>query len=132
MCGIHFQEIMTPVKKILVVDDVGINRLIPGMILRPFGYQVCEVSSGEEAIAQLQTTDFDLVLLDLSMSGLTGRDVLNAQLQNAKSPCPLFVAYTTVASEAHEEQLLAMGFDRVLAKPAKTLNLLALVKELVT
>ena len=30
-------------KIILVVDDVGINRLIPGMILRPFDYEVIDV-----------------------------------------------------------------------------------------
>ena len=122
---------MTAVKKILVVDDVGINRLIPGMILRPFGYEVREVPNGEEAIVQLQSQDFDLVLLDLSMPGLTGGDVLAAQAQNTRVNQPVFVAYTAVDSDEHAQKLLDMGFDQVLAKPAKTVQLLAMVKDLV-
>jgi TatD DNase family protein len=48
--------------EILVVDDVGINRLIPGMILRPFGYEVREVPNGEEAIVQLQSQDLPVLI----------------------------------------------------------------------
>lgn len=121
---------MMAVQKILVVDDVGINRLIPGMILRPFGYAVHEVPNGQDALAQLQTEAFDLVLLDLSMPGVHGSEVLSAQAQNPSEKKPFFVAYTAIESDDQVQQLLSMGFDRVLAKPAKTVQLLYLVNEL--
>lgn len=117
-------------KKILVVDDVGINRLIPGMILRPFGYEVLEVSDGLEAIAVLDDVTVDLVLLDLTMPGLTGLDVLAAQNKKTESPRPIFVAYTAIASDAQAQFLIDSGFERVLKKPAKTISLLNMVREI--
>lgn len=118
-------------KKILVVDDVGINRLIPGMILRPFGYEVIEASDGASAINLLSINAVDLVLLDLTMPGLTGVDVLASQIKSPITERPLFVAYTSIESDEHAAYLLSVGFDRVLNKPAKTLILLKLVRELI-
>ena len=43
-------------KSILVVDDNGINRLLPGLILRPFGWDVHEADGGLAAIEILKTT----------------------------------------------------------------------------
>jgi DNA-binding MarR family transcriptional regulator len=38
---------------ILVVDGIGINRLLPGLILRPFGFKVLECVSGERSLKDL-------------------------------------------------------------------------------
>lgn len=118
-------------KIILVVDDVGINRLIPGMILRPFGYEVIEVSDGASAINLLSNIVVDLVLLDLTMPGLTGMDVVASQIKSSITERPVFVAYTSIESDEQAAYLLSAGFDRVLKKPAKTINLLNLVRELI-
>ncbi len=118
-------------KIILVVDDVGINRLIPGMILRPFGYEVIEVSDGASAINLLSNIVVDLVLLDLTMPGLTGMDVVASQIKSPITERPVFVAYTSIESDEQAAYLLSVGFDRVLKKPAKTINLINLVRELI-
>lgn len=121
---------MQQLKKILVVDDVGVNRLIPGMILRPFGYEVHEVASGEAAIDWLTQHAAHLVLLDLNMPGVTGQQVLASQSQMPVAARPLFVAYTAIDSPAHEQALLSAGFDHVLKKPATTVVLVDLVQAL--
>ena len=41
-------------KSILVVDDNGINRLLPGLILRPFGWEVYEADGGLAALKILE------------------------------------------------------------------------------
>jgi CheY-like chemotaxis protein len=116
------------VKTILVVDDNGINRLVPGLILRPFGWEVYEVGGGADAIEILKNVQVSCVLLDISMPEVAGRDVLkalrgNEQLRNLK-----VIAYTAYAQLSDVEKLLAEGFDAVLIKPLTSIKLLNLLK----
>lgn len=61
-------------EKILVVDDESLQREIAGQILQFLGYRVDRVGSGEEAIAYLNETPADLVLIDMLMApGINGR-----------------------------------------------------------
>jgi CheY-like chemotaxis protein len=117
-------------KAILVVDDNGINRLLPGLILRPFGWEVREVDGGGAALEILKTFQVSYVLLDISMPEVTGRDVLrdlrcNEQLRDLK-----IVAYTAYAQLSDVENLLAEGFDAVLIKPLTSFKLLNVIKNI--
>lgn len=117
-------------KAILVVDDNGINRLLPGLILRPFGWEVREVDGGAAAIEILKIFHVSCVLLDISMPEVTGRDVLkdlrcNEQLRDLK-----IVAYTAYAQSSDVENLLAEGFDAVLIKPLTSFKLLNVLKSI--
>ena len=64
-------------KKILVVDDIEINRTLLSEILRD-SYQILEASDGEQAIGILSsgTEEITLVLLDLLMPGVDGYAVM--------------------------------------------------------
>ena len=62
--------------KILIVDDELSMREFLGILLRKQGYEVTSVSSGEEAVAQVDREFYDVVLTDLKMSGMSGLDVL--------------------------------------------------------
>lgn len=121
---------MTSSRKILVVDDNPVNRLVPGMILRPFGYEVYEATDGSEVMSQLCAQQISLVLLDLSMPEMTGPQALRLirSLNDKRKSLPV-VAYTSVENDAHATELLAMGFDHVLAKPAKSTHLLEKLDE---
>lgn len=117
-------------KAILVVDDNGINRLLPGLILRPFGWEVHEVDGGVAAIETLKTIQVSCVLLDISMPEVTGKDVLkdlrgNEQLRDLK-----IVAYTAYAQSSDVENLLEEGFDAVLIKPLTSFKLLNVLKSI--
>jgi CheY-like chemotaxis protein len=61
---------------ILVVDDNSDHRKGFRILLENGGYSVVECNSGKEALTALETTNFDLMTLDLSMPDVDGFDVL--------------------------------------------------------
>jgi DNA-binding response OmpR family regulator len=64
--------------KILIVDDEDIARLTLAEILRLEGYDIKSVSNGESAVEALRCEPFDVMVLDLKMTGMSGMDVLRA------------------------------------------------------
>ncbi len=115
-------------KTILVVDDNGINRLLPGLILRPFGWDVLEVDSGLAALAILKKTPISCVLLDISMPVVSGLDVLEDLRRDQRFQAIKVVAYTAYAEQEDVSRLLELGFDAVLIKPLTSAKLLDVLK----
>ena len=108
---------MTDPRHALVVDDHPTNRLLAAALLRKLGWTVFEAASGEAALALAAQQSFRLVLLDISMPGLSGEDTC-ARLRAAHStPALHIVAYTAHAFPEDLERLLSVGFDDVLVKP---------------
>src|ERR1700726_2799691 len=68
----------TKERVILVVDDNSDHRKGFRILLESGGYSVVECNSGKEALTALETTNFDLMTLDLSMPDVDGFDVLRA------------------------------------------------------
>jgi len=119
---------MTIPKSILVVDDNGINRLLPGLILRPFGWAVYESESGLDALEKLKTLDAACVLLDISMPDISGLEVLDDLRSNAKYRDLKIVAYTAYATSDDISHLKSRGFDAVLIKPLTSRKLLDILQ----
>ena len=115
---------MQHLKTILVVDDNGSNRLVPGLILRPFGFTVLESASGQEAIELLLHVSVSGVLLDIQMPGLSGLEVLQHIRSDPRHKKTKVIAYTAYASAADVGDLIAQGFDAVLLKPIKSIDLI--------
>lgn len=111
-------------KTILVVDDDGSNRLVPGLILRPFGFTVFESASGEEALDLLLMVVVCAVLLDIQMPGLSGIEVLQRIRSDPRHQKTKVIAYTAYATLNDVGGLIAQGFDAVLLKPIKSIDLL--------
>jgi len=63
--------------KILLVDDEVAFTASMAKLLKVRGYQVSTARSGKEAILQLETENFDVVVLDLKMPGIDGIATLN-------------------------------------------------------
>ena len=63
--------------RLLLCDDSPVERLALGHYLRTSGFQVDEAGDGSTALQFLKNRNFDLLLLDLQMPGLSGFDVLN-------------------------------------------------------
>ena len=111
-------------KSILVVDDNGINRLLPGLILRPFGWTVYEAVGGLEALKALKDMEISCVLLDISMPDISGLEVLKVLRKSLKLQDMKIVAYTGYAQQKDINHLLSLGFDAVLIKPLTSIKLL--------
>lgn len=65
-----------PVRTVLVVDDVADARDMLARLLRLEGYKSLTAADGEEALEAVEKDGPDLVLLDLTMPGMDGLDVL--------------------------------------------------------
>ncbi|MEQ8754105.1 MAG: response regulator [Coleofasciculus sp. G1-WW12-02] len=66
---------------ILIVDDEKNIRLTIAQSLDPLGYQVGTADNGEDALLQLQSQEYDLILLDLKMPGMNGLEVLRRAIE---------------------------------------------------
>ena len=86
---------------LLVVDDNEANRDALSRRLRQHGYEAATASDGMEALTLLPQSNFDLVLLDVEMPGLSGFDVL-AQLRATYSRTQLPVIMVTARSAGED------------------------------
>ena len=66
------------IKKILVVDDyLPTRNLIIETLGQSSQYQITEAENGQEALSLFDETDFDLVISDIMMPGMSGMDLLH-------------------------------------------------------
>lgn len=115
--------------KILVVDDIGTNRLVAATYLKMLNYQTVESTNGPGAIQALQEDDgIDLVLLDINMPGMNGLETLTAiRAEGAERDRIPVIAMTADASERDRILYLQAGMDGYVSKP---INLEALDQEI--
>jgi len=100
---------------ILIVDDEKAQREILVTILRREGYTVADVPGGKEALALLEKGEFDLILTDLKMQGLSGLELMEQVLAANTDQCILMMtAHGTVDSAV--EAMKKGAFD-YLEKP---------------
>jgi len=95
--------------KIIIVDDHAVVRkgLIQILEEKVGVYQVEEASSGEELIQKLKTNDYDVIVLDISMPGKDGLDVLK-YMKSAKIDVPV-LAFSMYPEEQYAIRLLKTG-----------------------
>lgn len=85
--------------RILVADDEKIARENLEYVLKKEGYGVSSVSNGSDAITEIQSSDFDLVITDLRMDGADGIEVLeNAKIKNPYTEVIIVTGYATVSN----------------------------------
>ena len=111
----------------LIVDDIASSRLLAEKYLRLLGWHGVSVASGEEALARTQCEHFGLVLLDISMPGLSGEETC-LRLRALPHGASLYiVAYTAHAFPEERLRFLAGGFDEILVKPVEREALAAVI-----
>jgi DNA-binding NtrC family response regulator len=111
---------------ILVVDDEKGQREILHAILNREGYGVATVPGGREALAALEEKEFDLILTDLKMQGLSGLELMERVLAVNPEQCIIMMtAHGTVDSAV--EAMKKGAFD-YLEKPLEREDLLLTLK----
>jgi two-component system response regulator PilR (NtrC family) len=81
--------------RVLVVDDEATIRLTLGVLLRRVGYTVTTAANGEEALAWLMRRQFDLLLLDFGLPGISGLEVAQYAQAHQPSAVVLFLTGTS-------------------------------------
>ncbi len=109
---------ITPLpNSVLVVDDNKVNRQLARAFLEKDGWVVSEADNGENALAALQANAFRAILLDISMPGQSGIEILLRLRQLPQHQHMHAVAYTAHALEEEKRRILDAGFDDLLIKP---------------
>lgn len=87
--------------KILVVDDSGMSRRTLRKILEPAGHEISEAEEGIVALERYFLDKPDLVLLDLTMTGMYGVEVLN-KLREMDPQARVIIASADIQSSTRE------------------------------
>ena len=118
-------------KKIMVVDDESSLLELVSALMEQEGYEVITAISGQECLEKLKTVKPDLILLDMMMPGMSGREVCEKIRGDPKTK-DLKIAFLTVAkfSETGKETLTKMKVLDYITKPFENEDLTRRVKKM--
>lgn len=114
-----------PVLRVLVADDVAMNRDIACAFIRAAGHSVIVAETGKQAVSAAETADFDVILMDVRMPEMDGLEASRRirALPGSRGHVPI-IALTAQAFSGKVEACRAAGMNGHLAKPFRfdTLN----------
>ena len=103
-------------ERILVVDDdAGVREALSEFLLS-LGYVVVAVENGEEALAEYEKGDFDVVMADLIMPNMDGMELLR-RIRDIKSNEVIFLMITGHPSISTAVEAINRGADDYITKP---------------
>lgn len=104
---------------VLIVEDDEQDRLLVRSVLTEMGFEVKEAVDGVAAKALVESgdEDFSLVVLDLFMPGLDGKELLRNLRQSLSTQSLPVIVLTSSANPRDELELLEAGADDYLVKP---------------
>lgn len=103
--------------RILVAEDNAVNLELLREMLEGLRCEVVEATNGEQALARVEETNPDLILLDINMPKMNGYAVLNRLRQNRKFCGVPVLAVTAYAMKEDQQKVLDAGFNGYLPKP---------------
>ncbi len=111
-------DTMVDTAHVLVVDDEGAIRYSVSKTLQRIGYQVDEAASGEEALEMIARHEYEVILTDIRMPGLSGVDLLK-RIKDI-SPDGIVILMTGYASLGTAVESLRLGAHDYLIKPSSS------------
>lgn len=119
--GLRKEEIQPewvyPDVRILLVDDMEVNRYIFRELAKPWEVTVDLAASGQEALALVRQNSYQMVILDQMMPGMTGLETAKEIRSLTKVP---MILMTADVSDEIRERLPAYGFVDYIFKPVRT------------
>ncbi len=121
---------------VLLAEDNAVNQRLVTRLLEKRGHHVTVVGNGAEAIAVLERTPFDVVLMDVQMPEVDGF-AATAEIRrregeaDAKTPHTPIIALTAHAMKGDEQRCLLAGMDAYLSKPIQIDALVAAIARVV-
>ncbi len=108
---------------LVVEDDVDINNLIT-KTLKNKEFQITQAFSGSEASLQLSICEFDIILLDLMLPGITGEELIKKIRTIKEIPIIVISAKTSLQDKI---KVLNLGADDYITKPFESEEIIARV-----
>lgn len=115
-------------KSVLIVEDEELMREVIKDYFKAAGYEICEASSGTEAVELNEYRDFDIILLDIMLPGLDGYSVCRAVRRTKATPIIMITARSD-----EDDKLIGydVGADDYVTKPFSPKVLLAKANALI-
>lgn len=108
--------------RILVVDDHPVNRTLLVRLLQRSGFIVSQSTNGSDAFTLWQEWQPQLILMDLLMPGMDGREatrLIRATERVARQPPTTIIALTAQTMPIFSRHAHAVGFDDIITKPIR-------------
>ena len=120
-----------PSRRVLIVEDEEYNRLVIESILTRLGYQTDYAADGNDALAKLQASPYDIVFMDWELPGLNGAEVTR-RFRQRETPGrhTLVIATTAYSTPEKRRECLASGMDGFAAKPLSPAKIKATIMNL--
>jgi CheY-like chemotaxis protein len=115
-------------KSILAIEDNPDNMELFAWILEDEGFVFEGAGSAEEGLACLERGSFDLVLMDIALPGMDGKEAtrrIRAMPRFARLPV---IAVTAHASKGETQAILAAGVNSVVTKPVEHVRLIQAIR----
>ncbi|ENO13845.2 hybrid sensor histidine kinase/response regulator [Marinobacter nanhaiticus D15-8W] len=117
-----------PTRRIAVIDDESSHRQLIRAMLSPLGFEIVDIDNSLSAMQTVEREQPDLVLLDISMPGFTGWEILD-QLRGAKLDMPVVMVSADASEGRHRVQSPPL-YDGYVVKPVRLSLLLDRMGEL--
>jgi len=118
--------------KVLVVDDEPNILISLEFLMQQAGFDVITAEDGEQALAHVQQAPPDLILLDISLPGISGFDVLEQLRQQTATAALPIIMLTAHGREVEREKGMALCADDDITKPFSTQALVEKVNALLS
>jgi len=121
-------------KRILIVDNDEIVRLLTQEVLVKLGAHVEQAENGQIAVEKSVDTTYDLIILDINMpvlDGYTTAERIRAAKGNRNQSVPI-VAYTTESAHMAQIKTQKTGMDGFISKPCEPLLLIQTLQQVLT
>lgn len=105
-------------KRVLVVDDNPMNATLARIMLLRAGYEVHVEESAPLALQYLDGHAVDVVLTDISMPVMSGKELCRELRTRMGERCPRLVAHTAFALDHQRVAIMEAGFDAIVVKPS--------------
>ncbi|MCS6970440.1 MAG: response regulator [Planctomycetota bacterium] len=114
--------------EVLIVEDNPINQRLLAFLLTRAGISHAICASGEEALRILENQPFRVVLTDLMLPGMSGRQLLQRIRAEGRWTALAVIAVTACAPGGAQLQAITEGFDSYIVKPYDRDQLIATVR----
>lgn len=123
-------ELFVTKHTILVVEDNPDSRQLACWILEDAGFVVVPVESGEEAIKKIACHTISLILMDISLPKMDGKETTQAIRAMQRFQNLPILALTAHAIQEEKDNIMNSGVTNLLTKPVNEDTLLSCVNEL--